>query len=1272
MIAALWAGVAARLRRGLDRATELGLLFPAIAILVLGVVWGSTLNLIKAELDVAHRQAVASNDELAETYEAHVVRALREIDQTLKFVKYAYEVRGKQVALQELKARSLLPAGGLFIVSIADSNGEVVASTRPGAATSLAHGDELKAQRESQGLWIGRPRRSANGTDWTIQFSRRLDGADQSFAGVVAISVDAAYFVSAYESSKLGEHGVLAIVGSDGVFRVRRTGDAVSSGDTIDYAALVPASNAAPTPAKLATNPWDGVRRYTSVRRLFEFPVAVIVGLSEDERMAEPWATRSVYLWRACIGSFLLLLLMAVLGRLSGQLAQSRRQAVSEQALYAARIDRERERFRALTALSSDWFWEQDRELRFTSISEGFALGNISVESAWRGKRRWELDAIPLGDEGWVRHRGQLERREVFRDLETQGFDDAGRVHIVSISGSPIYENGEFMGYRGVGREITLQKGQERRRALRHQVTRLLAESATVHDVMPEAISAVCRTCDWPGGSFHRFDARGGRLAAEATWSEPGDTNTGSSGHFTCEIGTGEHRFGVLEFRLRSPGIGDAATLELIDSLGQQIGQFIALRDAEASVRTERELLAERVTERTMELRNAMRELEVAKVGAEDANRAKSAFLATMSHEIRTPMNGVIGMIEVLGESALADEQRDAVQTIRTSAFTLLALIDDILDFSKIEAGHYELERTSVALIDLVESVSDMLGPEAAAKGVDLRFFVAPDVPEHFWGDPTRLRQTLNNLVGNAVKFSGGRTGQQGHVTLRVERVATHPLKVAFTVGDNGIGIAPETLASLFMPFKQAEASTTRRFGGTGLGLVICKRLAALMGGEIDVTSEQGVGSTFTLTLPLEPVSGQAGRDYPGLAGLNCIVVARGGLAAADLSAYLRHAGAQVHVAADADGAVRHAGSAVDRTWIVIQHAGVGMAAELAARAPFSGSANVRHVLLVARATAHSRSSPLGYVTLSEPSLRRASLLRAVAQAAGLAPAGPEARAPPATAAVRRAAPTIGQARTEGRLILVAEDDAINRKVVLKQLALLGYAAEVACDGAEALQLWRLGRHALLLSDLHMPELDGYGLARAIRADEALEPSLGRLPILALTANALRDEAGRVHAAGMDEYLTKPIQLAVLGAALERWLPWAARHEPPVPAFPPTNAAGSSSVVDVSVLKSLVGDDEDTVREFLSEFLRSARSHVSEILAACDAGDVALVGSVAHKLKGSSRSVGAIALGDLCAELENFSRSGGRTELAERRIQLEQAMRAVETSIVETLAESVA
>jgi CheY-like chemotaxis protein/HPt (histidine-containing phosphotransfer) domain-containing protein/two-component sensor histidine kinase len=455
-----------------------------------------------------------------------------------------------------------------------------------------------------------------------------------------------------------------------------------------------------------------------------------------------------------------------------------------------------------------------------------------------------------------------------------------------------------------------------------------------------------------------------------------------------------------------------------------------------------------------------------------------------------------------------------------------------------------------VALVQLVEGVCTLLGSHASANGVDLSVVIAPDVPKRVWSDATRLRQTLNNIISNAVKFSGGRPGVRGRVVVRVERAAEQPPSIALSVSDNGIGIAATTLEHLFMPFKQAEASTTRRFGGAGLGLAISKRLVTLMDGEIQVDSEQGVGSTFTVTLPLESAEGQAASAYP-------------------------------------------------------------------------------------------------------------------------TPSGPEpGRVSMAPSTERRVAPTIARARAESRLILVAEDDAVNQKVILKQLALLGYAAEVASNGAEALRLWQQGHHALLLSDLHMPELDGYGLAGAIREAEGREAEPARMPILALTANALRDEASRVRAAGMDECLTKPIRLAALAAALERWLGHAACDAVPATARLEAVAKDAGVVVDVSVLKSLVGDDVDTVREFLAEFLHSARTQAAEIIASCEAHDTDGVGAVAHKLKASSRSVGAVALGDLCAELENASRAGSQAEIVERRERFELAMTAVDRCIVETLAEN--
>jgi diguanylate cyclase (GGDEF)-like protein len=334
----IWVPAAAALRRWLNHATEPHILFPAIAVFALGAIWGTTWNLIQVERAAADHTAAVSGRGLADIYEAQVVRSLRDIDQTLKFVKYAYELRGNLVVLQELKARALLPPDLLFVVSIADSNGDIVASTRPSARANVADQDYFQSQRQSDVLAVGRPRLNAGSGELKLQFSRRLNAADRRFSGIVIVSVDAAYFVSGYESSELGEHGVLGILGTDGVFRARRSGETVSAGDTVNYAAVVPATDDAKSVATLSTNAWDGVLRYTSARELYDFPLAVIVGLSADEQLAATRRDRDTYLWRAFRSSLLVLLIVAVLGYMSRQLALSRVHAVEEHIAHAERV----------------------------------------------------------------------------------------------------------------------------------------------------------------------------------------------------------------------------------------------------------------------------------------------------------------------------------------------------------------------------------------------------------------------------------------------------------------------------------------------------------------------------------------------------------------------------------------------------------------------------------------------------------------------------------------------------------------------------------------------------------------------------------------------------------------------------------------------------------------------------------------------------------------------------------------------------------------------
>jgi PAS domain S-box-containing protein len=651
-----------------------------------------------------------------------------------------------------------------------------------------------------------------------------------------------------------------------------------------------------------------------------------------------------------------------------------------------------------------------------------------------------------------------------------------------------------------------------------------------------------------------------------------------------------------------------------------------------------RELNAEleaRVEARTAELSRAREE-------AEHASRAKSAFLAAMSHEIRTPMNGVIGMVDVLHQSSLRGHQVEMVNLIRDSAYSLLGIIEDILDISKIEAGRMEIERAPMRLADIVEGVCGMLDHMAIKRDVRMALFVDPAIPPWLVGDEARLRQVLVNLVGNAIKFCAGRE-RPGRMTVRARlRQSEHgSATVELSVADNGIGMDEATVARLFTPFTQGDASTTRRFGGTGLGLAISATLVGLMGGEISVASALGQGATFSVVLTLPCTEGEVPVEPAAalVAGLRCCIVGSDMPLVDDVAAYLAAAGASVERAWDASAA----GAAP--LWILLPSQNEVPIETLRSLARQAGSAQTRFFKLGSGYRRRPRLEPPDLVLLDHCGLTRRSLYRVVGLASGrLVPEAvdlqPSEGAPPAAAkGVRR------RRLPEGRQILVAEDNETNRKVIQQQLYLAGFDAEIAEDGQQALDLWRSGDFGLVFTDLHMPRMDGYALAACIRAEERAKGAR-RTTIVALTANALRDEERRCRAAGMDAYLSKPVRLTRLQAAIEEWL--AADDGLAGQGAEPTGVAGGTEVnapaaqplVDLSVLKALVGDDEAVVAEVLRVFCDTA-TECSDVLAQAFAkGDLRGVADVAHKLKSGARSIGALQLGERCSELEAAAGAG--------------------------------
>ena len=679
--------------------------------------------------------------------------------------------------------------------------------------------------------------------------------------------------------------------------------------------------------------------------------------------------------------------------------------------------------------------------------------------------------------------------------------------------------------------------------------------------------------------------------------------------------------------------------------------------------------------------------LVAARDAAEAANRAKSAFLATMSHEIRTPMNGVVGMIEVLEQSKLDDAQVEVVKTIRESAYALLAIVNDVLDFSKIEAGQFDVVSEAMDVATVVEGVCDTLDPMAGKKGVALTLFTDPAMPRQVLGDAARLRQVLLNLASNAIKFSSAEE-RAGRVSVcgRLVESGVQQVVLEFSVTDNGIGIDKETLARLFTPFTQADASTTRRFGGTGLGLSISHRLAELMGGEIGVRSEPGRGSTFTLRLPVAPLPAGPERkaemdaEACELAGLCCLVLGSVPGPADDLAVYLKHSGAAVHRAADLVAARAWFCNAPPGPWIGVIAGADGMPNQMPNLMPNlmlnlmpnqtpneTPNETLDDALAGLRALRRSRSNPeacfvviergrcrgprveaADLVSLAGDGLHRSVFIKAVAVAAGRTRA-PAKEHPSFIADTTPAPLSMQEASAQGRLILVAEDNEVNQEVLRRQLALLGFKADIARTGSEALACWRRGDYALLLTDLHMPQMDGYELTVAIRAaeaGEAGEAGARRMPIVALTANALASEAKHCRDLGMDDYMTKPVQLAVLNGMLHKWLQDVARPTPNS-GSPASMTAAPALALDVSVLKALVGDEPQVIEEFLQDFRVSAGEAAVQMRAACLARQTAVVETVAHRLKSSARSVGALALGELCAAMEHAGQAGGRETLAD-------------------------